>query len=57
MEEINPKYNPLKLKVLINGKPQVETIPLSILDLIASAIEEQITNGVDKDATSTTPKT
>lgn len=57
MEEINPKYNPLKLKVLINGKPQVEAIPMNILDLIASAIEEQLTNCTDKAATSTTPKT
>lgn len=42
MQEIEVKENPLKLKVFINGVPQIKNIPKEKAESILAALEVEI---------------
>ena len=42
MKELSMEYNPLNLKVLINGEPSIDLIPKDTLDMIITELDKQI---------------
>lgn len=42
MKEISMEYNPLNLKVFINGEPSIDLIPKDTLDMIITELDKQI---------------
>lgn len=48
MQQIEPKENPLGLKVFINGKPDLTVIPKEKAESILAALELEISGFYDK---------
>ena len=49
MQEIEVKENLLKLKVFINGLPQIKNIPKEKVESILAALESEICASIKKD--------
>lgn len=48
MEEIEVEYNPLGIKIYVNGKPSIENMPEEEYDLFVSSLEMRISEYYEK---------